>query len=197
MRCRRANGQDRQTRERNMHKTVLTALLTSTVMICVTGTASAQELVTADRIGSADAPKTMTFRVNADQSNSSSHPSQAEGFVGLYQKFAEDIRTGRSTSRSTRQTSGASTPRCLSRRGRAGRRTVRRSIPSSSRSLSSRARSRLSMSISRRRRSTTSSPSSRPASQGPTARLRVVVEHRPPRALSQQGSGAERTADLG
>jgi hypothetical protein len=40
--------------------------------------------VTADRIGKADAPKTMTLRLNTDQSNASAHPSQAEGFVKLY-----------------------------------------------------------------------------------------------------------------
>jgi multiple sugar transport system substrate-binding protein len=72
-----------------MDRAFLIALLTSTTMAALAGAASTQELVTVDRIGSADAPKTMTFRINADQSNGSSTPGQAEGFTKLYQKFAE------------------------------------------------------------------------------------------------------------
>ncbi len=72
-----------------MDRAFLIALLISTTMAAFAGAARTQELVTVDRIGSADAPKTMTFRINADQSNGSSTPGQAQGFTKLYQKFAE------------------------------------------------------------------------------------------------------------
>ena len=72
-----------------MDRALLIALLTSTLTVGYVAQAGAQELVTVDRIGKADAPKTMTFRVNPDHSNSSPVPSQAAGLAKLYQQFAE------------------------------------------------------------------------------------------------------------
>ena len=43
---------------------IVTTLLASTLLAGLVAGASAQELVTADRIGLADAPKSMTFRTN-------------------------------------------------------------------------------------------------------------------------------------
>jgi multiple sugar transport system substrate-binding protein len=74
-----------------MKKAARIALLASTMMAPLAFGASAQEeLVTPDRIGSADAPNTMTFRTNVDFTHTSPHAEQAAGFQELFQKFAEN-----------------------------------------------------------------------------------------------------------
>jgi len=73
-----------------MRNQFIAAILASTMLTAAVVGASGQELVTADRIGSADAPNSMTFRTNADFTQTSSHAEQAEGFLQLFQKFAEN-----------------------------------------------------------------------------------------------------------
>jgi multiple sugar transport system substrate-binding protein len=73
------------------HRTsIVTTLLASTVLAGLVGGASAQELVTSDRIGSADAPKSMTYRTNPPFTHTSTTPSQAEGFKQLFTQFAQN-----------------------------------------------------------------------------------------------------------
>jgi multiple sugar transport system substrate-binding protein len=58
----------------------------------VTGFAASafgEDLVTADRVGKADAPNTLIFRTNPDFTQTSPTPSQAAGFKTLFQAFAE------------------------------------------------------------------------------------------------------------
>ena len=54
-----------------------------------TGANAQQSLVTPGRIGKPDAPKTMTFRVNPDQSHTQATPAHAEGYRRLFQAFVE------------------------------------------------------------------------------------------------------------
>lgn len=68
----------------------LTTLLASTVLAGITVGANAQELVTDDRIGSADAPNSMTFRTNPPFTHTSPTPGQAEGFRQLFTEFAQN-----------------------------------------------------------------------------------------------------------
>jgi multiple sugar transport system substrate-binding protein len=73
------------------HRTsIVTTLLASTVLAGLVAGASAQELVTPDRIGSADAPKSMTYRTNPPFTHTSTTPSQAEGFKQLFTQFAQN-----------------------------------------------------------------------------------------------------------
>jgi multiple sugar transport system substrate-binding protein len=65
------------------------ALLVSTILGGLTGVAFADDLVTADRVGKADAPNTLIFRTNPDFTQTSPTPSQAAGFKTLFQSFAE------------------------------------------------------------------------------------------------------------
>jgi multiple sugar transport system substrate-binding protein len=67
---------------------VIAALLAST-FIGLGMSAAAQEVLTADRIGLADAPKSMSFRTNPPFTHTSPTPSQAEGFKHLFTAFAE------------------------------------------------------------------------------------------------------------
>jgi multiple sugar transport system substrate-binding protein len=67
----------------------LTTLLASSVLAGMVAGADAQELVTADRIGAEDAPKSMTFRTNPPFTHTSPTPSQAEGFKQLFTQFAQ------------------------------------------------------------------------------------------------------------
>ncbi len=69
--------------------TSISALLASTLLVFGTS-AGAQELLTADRIGLADAPNSMTFRTNPPFTHTSPTPSQAEGFKQLFTTFAEN-----------------------------------------------------------------------------------------------------------
>ncbi len=73
------------------HRTsMVTTLLASTVLAGLIAGANAQELVTSDRIGSADAPKSMTYRTNPPFTHTSPTPSQAEGFKQLFTQFAQN-----------------------------------------------------------------------------------------------------------
>lgn len=48
------------------------------------------EVLTLDRIGREDAPKTMTLQLNVDYTHQAPTPSWADGFEKLFTKFAED-----------------------------------------------------------------------------------------------------------
>ena len=63
---------------------ILSLFLASTMLCGMAAGASAQELLTADRIGLADAPKSMTFRTNPPFTHTNTTPSQAEGFKQLF-----------------------------------------------------------------------------------------------------------------
>jgi multiple sugar transport system substrate-binding protein len=52
--------------------------------------AFADDLVTPDRIGRADAPHSFTFRVLTDESNSNAQPKFAAAMASLYEKYAHD-----------------------------------------------------------------------------------------------------------
>jgi multiple sugar transport system substrate-binding protein len=67
----------------------LTTLLATTVFAGLVAGASAQELLSADRIGSADAPNSMTFRTNPPFTHTSPTVGQAEGFKKLFTEFAQ------------------------------------------------------------------------------------------------------------
>lgn len=71
-------------------KPFLTTLLASSVLAGLTVGASAQELLTADRIGAEDAPNSITFRTNPPFTHTSPTPSQAEGFKQLFTQFAQN-----------------------------------------------------------------------------------------------------------
>lgn len=73
------------------HRTpIITTLLASTVLAGFVASAGAQELLTADRIGSADAPNSITLRTNPPFTHTSPTPSQAEGFKELFTQFAQN-----------------------------------------------------------------------------------------------------------
>jgi multiple sugar transport system substrate-binding protein len=65
------------------------ALLASTLLAGLAGSVRAEDLVTADLVGKADAPNTLIFRTNPDFTQTSATPSQAAGFKTLFQAFAE------------------------------------------------------------------------------------------------------------
>jgi multiple sugar transport system substrate-binding protein len=73
----------------NNRRSVLATLLASTLLAGIVTGASAQELIAPDRIGAADAPKSMTFRTNPPFTHTSTTPTQAEGFRELFTQFAE------------------------------------------------------------------------------------------------------------
>jgi multiple sugar transport system substrate-binding protein len=64
--------------------------MASTMLAGLVASAGAQELVTADRVGSPDAPNVLTLRTNDDFSPNSPFPDQRAGFVELFQTFAEE-----------------------------------------------------------------------------------------------------------
>lgn len=68
---------------------ILSLFLASTMLCGLAAGVSAQELLTADRIGLADAPKSMTFRTNPPFTHTSPTAGQAEGFKELFTKFAQ------------------------------------------------------------------------------------------------------------
>jgi multiple sugar transport system substrate-binding protein len=60
-------------------------------MLCATvlaGCGSGDELVTIDRVGRADAPKTLTLQINASYSPQAPTPEMAEGFKKLFTQWA-------------------------------------------------------------------------------------------------------------
>jgi len=63
--------------------------LASTMLAGLALGARADDLVTADRVGKADAPNTLVFRTNPDFTQTSPTASQAAGFKELFQAFAE------------------------------------------------------------------------------------------------------------
>ena len=73
-----------------MQKLFRRALMASTMLAGLVASAGAQELVTADRVGSPDAPNVLTVRTNDDFSPNSPFPDQRAGFVELFQMFAEE-----------------------------------------------------------------------------------------------------------
>jgi multiple sugar transport system substrate-binding protein len=68
---------------------ILSLFLASTMLCGFAAGAIAEDLVTADLVGKADAPNTLVFRTNPDFTQTSPTPSQAEGFKKLFQAFAE------------------------------------------------------------------------------------------------------------
>ncbi len=67
----------------------LASALLATTMIAGAGlSARADDLVTADRAGKADAPNVLVFRTNPDFSQTSATPGQAAGFKKLFEAWA-------------------------------------------------------------------------------------------------------------
>ena len=73
-----------------MRKSILSMFLASTMLAGLVSAASAQDLVTADRVGRADAPNVLTMRANPNQSPNSPSPEQKAAFEKVWQKFAEN-----------------------------------------------------------------------------------------------------------
>ena len=72
-----------------MLKSLRPGFLVTTILAGVAATATAQELVTADRVGSPDAPNVLTVRLNPDQSPNTPHQEQKVAFAEVWQNFAE------------------------------------------------------------------------------------------------------------
>jgi multiple sugar transport system substrate-binding protein len=72
-----------------MSKSFLISLLASTVLAGAIATASAEDLVTTDRVGKADAPNVLTMRANPNQSPNSASAEQKAAFLKVWQAFAE------------------------------------------------------------------------------------------------------------
>ena len=70
-------------------KPFLTALLASSMLAGLIAVASAEELVTDDRVGKADAPNVLTMRANTDQSPNSPSAEQKAAFKKVWQAWAE------------------------------------------------------------------------------------------------------------
>jgi multiple sugar transport system substrate-binding protein len=73
-----------------MRIAVRSMLLAGTMLAGLAAGAGAQELVTTDRVGSADAPNVLTMRANTNMSPNSPFPEQKAAFDEIWQKFAED-----------------------------------------------------------------------------------------------------------
>jgi multiple sugar transport system substrate-binding protein len=73
-----------------MRKSTLSICLGSTMLFGLMASASAQDLVTTDRVGRADAPNVLTMRANPNQSTNSPSPEQKAAFTKVWQKFAEN-----------------------------------------------------------------------------------------------------------
>ena len=70
---------------------ILTSLLCSTVLVGgLVASASAEELVTIDRVGAADAPNILTMRANPTQSPNSPSDAQRAAYKKVWQAFAEN-----------------------------------------------------------------------------------------------------------
>ena len=108
-----------------MLRSVRIGLLASTVLMGMAAGALAQGLVTADHVGKADAPNTLTMRLNPDQSPNSPVKeigAQVRRRLGEVGRGAS--RTGRSSSSSSARTSAPSTRACSSRPAPAARPTA-------------------------------------------------------------------------
>lgn len=73
-----------------MKKPVLATFLASTILAGTMATATAQDLVTIDRVGRADAPNVLTVRANPNQSTNSPSDEQRAAFETVWQAFAEN-----------------------------------------------------------------------------------------------------------
>ncbi|WP_421722960.1 extracellular solute-binding protein [Bauldia sp.] len=73
-----------------MHKPILSALLTTTILAGFAVGAAAQELVTSDRVGSPDAPNVLTMRANPNQSPNSPSAEQNAAFKVVWEEFAQN-----------------------------------------------------------------------------------------------------------
>jgi multiple sugar transport system substrate-binding protein len=72
-----------------MQRTIRRLLLATTTIAGLGGAALAQELVTTDRVGAADAPNVLTMRANPGQSPNSPSAEQKAAFTPVWQAFAE------------------------------------------------------------------------------------------------------------
>jgi multiple sugar transport system substrate-binding protein len=72
-----------------MHNSVRMGILASTMLAGLAAGASAQELVTADRVGNPDATNVLTMRANPNMSPNSPSPEQNAAFATVWQSFAE------------------------------------------------------------------------------------------------------------
>ena len=63
-----------------MRRSVRSALMAGTMLAGVAAAAGAQELVTTDRVGSADAPNVLTVRANTNQTPNSPTPGHKAEF---------------------------------------------------------------------------------------------------------------------
>lgn len=73
-----------------MDKSILSALLAGTMLAGLVASATAQQLVATDQVGSPDAPNVLTVRANPSQSPNSPYPEQRAAFEEVWQTFAED-----------------------------------------------------------------------------------------------------------
>ncbi len=71
-----------------MRKSIVMSLLASTVLIGAVANASADDLVTSDRVGKADAPNVLTMRANPNQSPNSPSAEQKAAFEKVWHAFA-------------------------------------------------------------------------------------------------------------
>src|SRR5690349_3536923 len=83
------NERPRRERDVTRRKPFLTALLATTVLAGMSLTAVAEDLVTNDHVGKADAPNVLTVRANPDQSPNSPFPEQKAAFKPIWQAWAD------------------------------------------------------------------------------------------------------------
>ena len=70
-------------------RTIFTALLASTMLAGFAATALAEDLVTPDHVGKADAPNVLTMRANPNQSPNNPSAEQQAAFKPVWQAWAE------------------------------------------------------------------------------------------------------------
>ena len=80
--------------------------------------------MTADHVGKADAPNTLTMRLNPDQSPNSPHKEIGAKYAAAWEKWAEAHPDWQVNSSSSARTSAPSTPACWSRPAPAARPTA-------------------------------------------------------------------------
>ena len=73
----------------SLRKPFLTALLAGSMLAGLLAAAKAEELVTNDRVGKADAPNVLTMRANPNQSPNSPSAEQKAAFAKVWQAWAE------------------------------------------------------------------------------------------------------------
>ena len=72
-----------------MLKSLRPGWLVTTILAGLAAPATAQELVTADRVGNPDAPNVLTVRLGTDHSPNTPHQELKVAFTEVWQKFAE------------------------------------------------------------------------------------------------------------